>query len=187
MTDVATFCAAARIYLKRRAPDDEPADVVLTGGDDPVIFDFGCGLLETFLVDEGDRFSYVQQRHLRAAGWTEARLRQTAIRNLEIFSEGRLRIHQAGPVWALILDGNFEASLLAFGALWDDLLRDYAPHGPIAAVPCRDVLAFCDAESDEGIAELRRVIERVSPARYAIASQPLRRLAGRWTPLAIEH
>ena len=37
MTDEATFCSAARIYLKATAPDDEPADVVLSGDDEPVV------------------------------------------------------------------------------------------------------------------------------------------------------
>ncbi len=182
MTDDATFCSAARIYLKAAAPDDEPADVVLSGDDEPVVAEFGCGLLETFLVDEGDCFTFVQHRHLRAVGWTPAQLREAAIRNLENFDEGRLRSHQAGPTWALILDGNFEASLLALDELWDNALREYAPQGPVAAVPCRDVLAFCDVDSSEGIAELHRVIARVGSNRYPIASQPLRRLAGRWSP-----
>jgi hypothetical protein len=186
MTDDATFCSAARLYLKAALLDGGPADVVLSGDDEPVVAKFGCGLLETFLVDEGDRFTFVQHRHLRAVGWTPGQLRETAIRNLEKFYEGRLRIHQAGPTWALILDGNFEASLLALDDLWDSVLREYAPRGPVAAVPCRDVLAFCDVDSSEGIAELHRVIERVEPDRYPIASQPLRRLAGRWVPFVAD-
>jgi hypothetical protein len=68
MTDDATFCSAARIYLKGAAPDDEPADVVLSRDDEPVLANFGCGLLETFLVDERRPF------HLCAAS-TSARCR----------------------------------------------------------------------------------------------------------------
>jgi uncharacterized protein YtpQ (UPF0354 family) len=184
MDDV-TFCSAARIYLKRAEPEDGPVDVVLSGDDEPVVANFGCGLLETFLVDEGDRFTYVQHRHLRGAGWTESRLRETAVRNLETLYDGNLRIHQAGPTWALILDGNFEASLLTLDGLWDDVLNEYAPNGPVVAVPCRDVLAFCDVDSTDGVAALFRVIERVGPARYPIASQPLRRLGGRWVPFSV--
>ena len=32
-----------------------------------------------------------------------------------------------------------------------------------AAIPARDMLAFCDSSSADGIAELHRVIERVQP------------------------
>jgi hypothetical protein len=185
MTDAASFWSAARLYLKKAEPNDGPADLVSSGDDEPVVGDFGCGLLETFLVDEGERFSYVQHRHLRAAGWTELQLRETALRNLETFHDERLRIQKAGPTWALILDGNFEASLLALNDLWDDAPSEYAPNGPVVAAPCRDVLAFCDVASADGIAELFRVLERVERDRYPIVGHPLRRFGRRWVPFSV--
>lgn len=127
-----------------------------------------------------------QHRHLVAASWTESRLRESAKRKLGEFSEGRLKLHRAGSYWALILDGNFEASLLSLDELWDEALASYAPTGAVVAVPCRDVLGFCDASDPAGIAELRRVIERVGSDRYRISTRLLHRSDGVWSPFTEE-
>jgi hypothetical protein len=138
-------------------------------------------LLVTYVVDEGQMLTYVQNRHLLANGLVVTNLHRLAIANFESQFAGRLRIQQFGPIFGLFLDGNFEASLLLMDKLWDETLADCAPNGFVAAVPVRDVLAFADRASSSGIAELRAVISRLGDKGDHLISKLLfERSASRW-------
>lgn len=67
---------------------------------------------------------------------------------------------------------------------WDHLLADKTPNGAVVAIPSRDVLAFCDANSAKGISALRAVAARIGPdAKGALFQGLPRRRDGRWTML----
>ncbi len=103
------------------------------------------------------------------------------------FIAERTRMQAHGGIFALFLDGNFEASLLLVDSLWDESLASYAPNGFVVAVPARDVLAFADVGSASGVAELRVVVSRIFPGGdHLIASDLYRRRAGRWIPYVAE-
>jgi uncharacterized protein YtpQ (UPF0354 family) len=176
-----TRVETAVAYLKPEVPSGDPEPSVQLDADDaPVLREFAPGLLTAYLVDEGDRFSYIQGCDLREAGMTEEELHRLAVANLGELPEGRVTIRQNGPTWALFLDGNFEASLTLLDDLWTRALREYADD-PIVAIPSRDVLAFSDVESAAGVSELRAVIRRVWPAGDHLLSENLfRRVDGRW-------
>ena len=53
----------------------------------------------------------------------------------------------------------WEASLLLVDDLWDRQLVHLAPNGFVAAVPNRNILAFCDAKTPDGPLQLRRIIQ----------------------------
>jgi hypothetical protein len=171
----------ALAYLKPVAPDSDPAPVVTLGADDaPVLRAFAPGLLTTYLIDEGDSFSYVQGRDLREAGLGEEELHRLAVANLSELAEGKVTVRQNGPVWAVFLDGNFEASLTLLDDLWTRGLREYADD-PVVAIPARDILAFCDVESGAGLSELRAVVKRTWQAGDHLLSESLyRRVEGTW-------
>lgn len=142
--------------------DDGP--VATVGGDDaPVARNLGNGLVVVYVVDHGDHFSYVQHRHLKSAGVVEGALHERAIANLVAMLEEREARWQktVDGVSAIFFDGIFEASLILVDFLWDEALAHLAPNGFVVAIPARDILAFSDAHSEAGIAELRRVIARV--------------------------
>ena len=73
-------------------------------------------------------------------------MHRQAVQNLAELAEGKVTVRQSGPVWALFFDGNFEAILTLVDDLWTSLLREYA-RDPVVAIPTRDILAFCDADS----------------------------------------
>lgn len=175
----------ALAYLKADIPADDPAPVIeLDDDDSPVLVRIAEGLLASYIVDEGERFSYVQNRHLRNAGLTTNKLHDIAITNLANLANGRLTIRHASSVWALFLDGNFEASLILLNDLWDQQLHQYHGGELVVAVPARDILAFCKASSADGIAELRAVIERVWPAGdHLISNSLFRRVNKNWVQL----
>src|SRR5262249_5724329 len=108
-------------------------------------------------------------------------LHATAMNNLLVLMGDRTRMQPHGNIFAMFLDGNFEASLLLVDQLWDQSLAGYAQNGFVIAVPARDVLAFADVNSAAGIAELHGVVSRLFPKGDHLISQKLyRRESGRW-------
>jgi uncharacterized protein YtpQ (UPF0354 family) len=172
-------------YLKARVPDNDPSPVLtLPDEDSPVLRDLGNGLLVSYLVDEGDRFSYVQTRHLVAAGATENELHMVAIDNLYALTGQHLRVQPYGAVFALFMEGHFEASVLLLDRVWEVSLTEHVGGDYLAVVPARDVLAFGDASSPTASAELRAIIDRVmtSEVDHPLSSSLFRRKGGTWEP-----
>jgi hypothetical protein len=66
--------------------------------------------------------------------------------------------------------GDFEASAVLVDGLWNSALAHLAPNGFVVAVPCRDILAFCDAENASGLQELRQIIGRTQDGEHPISS-----------------
>jgi uncharacterized protein YtpQ (UPF0354 family) len=130
-------------------------------GDAPVAQDFGCGLAVLYVVDEGQSLVYVQTRDLVAEEATPETLHDVAIQNLRTLAQSRLEVRPYGSIYATFLDGNCEASLLVLDDIWDTRLREFVEGDYVAAAPARDVLAFCGADSQLGVAELRAVVDRV--------------------------
>jgi hypothetical protein len=107
--------------------------------------------------------------------------------NLARMARDRATLRPHGNIFALFLDGNFEASLLLLDDLWDEASAHYAPNGFVVAVPARDMLAFCDLGSEQGIRELREVLGRVFPYGDHLISRLLyRREARRWVPFSAQ-
>ncbi len=175
------FCSKAILYIKPALGGDLASTVSLNHEESPVIHDLQNGLLVLYVVDEGESLQFVQNRHLRAAGIDAEALHAVAMRNLLALIEERTRMQPHGNLFAVFLDGTFEASLLLVDYLWEEAFVEYAPNGFVAAVPARDMLAFADAASPGGIAELRDVISRVFPGGdHTISADLYRREAGRW-------
>jgi uncharacterized protein YtpQ (UPF0354 family) len=179
-------CRAAVACVKPSFGDDEAPDAVLLTDDDaPVLTDLHNGLLVAYLFDAGDRFAYVQGRDLAAAGLSREDLHDLGVANLAQLAAARCRLHVAGPVFAVVMDGNFEASLILVDDLWAVEFSEHTPNGCMVAIPARDILAFCDAESDLGRAELRAIVQRVTPLGDHLISERLyrRHSNGRWSPI----
>ena len=155
---------SAIAYLR---PDlsDEPgeADFILGGNDEPILRPLGNGMLVAYLVDQGDHFMWVQRKHLVAEGVMPAALHDQAVANLGAKAREMLRVTDQGEFFACFLDGNFEASLLLLSDLWDTHLHELTPHGVVVGVPARDILMFCDAQSESGMQEIARRVDRVWP------------------------
>jgi hypothetical protein len=81
----------------------------------------------------------------------------------------------------LSVDGNFEASLILVDGLWDKALAQLAPNGFVAAIPARDILAFCDANSAAGIAELHQLIGRIQNGNHMLSRELFQRADAGWS------
>lgn len=135
-------------------------------------------------VDAGSHWTSVSRDDLRAAGLSLNALHRQTLSNMMKLVKGQpgLRLVDHPPYYGLLLDGDHEACLVLLDGLWDHLFADKTPNGAIVAIPSRDVLAFCDANSAEGIAALRAASARIGPdAKGALFQGLLRRRDGRWT------
>lgn len=145
-------------YLKAEAPEGTPqlpeAYRHLTD-QLPVTQPLGNGLVVSYLYDDGEVYSYVQQHQLASLNTRPEALHELALINLGRHANGKLRIFHHGAIHGVMLDQQFEASVLLLDAFWDGPAAQYTPHGAVAAVPSRGVLLFCDRDSAQGIAELR--------------------------------
>jgi uncharacterized protein YtpQ (UPF0354 family) len=179
------FCIRAVASLKRALPVDGEPDITLSHPDSPVLTNLQNGLLVAYLVDQEERFQYVQYRHLAAAGMTEAELERLGIANLAaLLGQKGADVRPYQNIFAVFFDGNFEASLILLNDLWNEELVHFVPNGFVAAIPCRDILAFCDEENASGILELRQLIQRVENGDHPISSILYRRHGSVWTPYA---
>lgn len=170
-------------YLKASVtPDELEGAVDLAWPDSPVLRALNSeGLITAYLTDEGRHFRYVQNRDLTAVGMSPEELHAQAIANLGELARGKMELQQHKSIFALFLDGNFEASLMLVDDLWDKELRDFIEGDFIAAIPSRDVLAFSSADSPDGASELEGVIARVwREADHLLSRSLFRRRRGRW-------
>ncbi len=94
--------------------------------------------------------------------------------NFAEFTSGRVRVERHSNIFAIHLDGNFEAGLLLGGKLWDGWREEFGLSHLIVAGPARGVIAFADGALTAGISELRGFVGRgfpkgdhpISPAPY---------------------
>lgn len=160
-TSAEAFCQRAIAYLKVQAPASDVIELTLSPADSPILQPFAQDLLVAYLVDEGESFAYVQQRHLDQAGISPQALHLIGLRNLAALAEERADVRAHGELFAVLLDGHFEASLLLLDEFWSQWYAQLLPNGAIAALPARDVLAFTDAANTTGIAQLHQLCERL--------------------------
>ena len=93
--------------------------------------------------------------------------------------------HPKGQMFAVLMGGNFEASLILLDCLWDDSFRQFAAGQYAIAIPARDILAFCDSSSVEGLRELQRVSQAAhsSPIDHPLSDRLYLRMGSRWQVL----
>src|SRR5690349_17067984 len=118
--DVRMEVNKAIAYLKPAIRDDETESAIkLSHEDSPVLKEFDDDLLVAYLVDTGNEFTYVQYRHLEAESVTESELHDLALQNLAELALDNLRIALYPDIYAVLMGGNFGASLILLDQLWE--------------------------------------------------------------------
>lgn len=125
-------------------------------GEARLVRDIGNGFMIGYAVDDG----WVLPQHL-CAGATLADLHRQAMDNLFTLCAYHIRVQQFDSFFGVFIDGRFEASMFLLERLWQKDFANLVGKGYAVAAPARDVLAFCDIDSDAGKAELKRMIARV--------------------------
>jgi uncharacterized protein YtpQ (UPF0354 family) len=160
------FLDRAIAYLK---PAGEVESVSLATGsaqgaqaDAPVIKQLAAGVVVTYVVDEPEGLVFIQNRHIAEAGIGIDELHMIGLGNLNNLCKKQLRVERHGPIYGLFLDGNFEASVILLEYIWQIELADLVEESFTIAIPARDILAFCDSSSEEGVATLKQMIGKIA-------------------------
>lgn len=159
----------------------------MSRGSQPLARRCGGHFVVCYLVDEGNEFRYVNHDDLEAARLLPDDLHTIGLHNLSALAAGKpgLRTGREGATHALLMGGHFEASLVLLDDLWDGPLAAMAPHGAVVALPARDICAFCDVRSAEGVAQLQQLAQRVTDnGDHPITPRLFQRIGGRWSPWA---
>jgi hypothetical protein len=178
-------CLRSIAHLKvETSLSDSENEITLSERESPFARALGHGLLEMYVVDEGDRFEYVQQRDVADADFSTDLVREKALRNLAEIAERKVQVRPYGAIYAVIGGGNHEASMLLLDVFWDEWYKRLAPNGFVAAFPARDLLSFADAASTEGIDELRSLLSRAKGnVDHPLSDRLFRRVGRNWTPI----
>jgi hypothetical protein len=181
-----SFSSRAIAYLKAQVPPEDESPVVsLSPEDSPVLRSLCNGLLVCYVVDTGDEFEYVQYRRLAEDQIDEDELHNIGLANLtSLVSSSGVRVvpHPNGQMFAVLMGGNFEASLILLDWLWDDSFRQFVSGDYVIGIPARDILCFCDASSADGLMQVRAACERARSGGvdHPISNELYRRVAGKW-------
>lgn len=176
--------AIARIQITSDTPSRSAAHRAAEPPDDrPVITRLGAEVGITYLVEADGEFVPVRERHLDQLDGRRDRLARIGLHNLMVRAAERMEVRTYNNVFTVSLDGHFEASLSLLNTLWDERLAGMVPSSPVLAMPTHDVLAFCDAGSSQGIAELCEMVARVwrnTPPGKALSRDLFHRRTGHW-------
>lgn len=159
------ICGRAIAYLKfevRNKSSQTEIPGAVNEQNAPVIKRLKNGMCVAYVLVSEHELIYVQYQHLINEGIDVDTLHEIGMRNLRTYLDGHIKIQKHGSIFGVQVDGNFEASLVLLDELWDRELTSLVDSGFVIAIPSRDVLAFCDVRSEEGIAILRQMISRVS-------------------------
>jgi uncharacterized protein YtpQ (UPF0354 family) len=123
---------------------------------------------------------------MREEGITEVQLHEIGIANLKNLAASRpLRVQSHQGIFAVFVDGNFEASMLLLDDLWANGFRQFVRGDYLAALPTRDVFAFCDASSPSGRNELIEIIGKLKNSTdHPISHSLYLRVGTQWVPQA---
>ena len=86
---------------------DSRSEVNLSFADSHILRDLGNELLVAYLVDQGNHFEWIQQRHLEQEGFDSDQLHAIGVENLRKLAQ-TIRVTPYGNIFAVLLDGNFE-------------------------------------------------------------------------------
>ncbi len=181
------FTGHATAYIKSANLEGGGPVVPLPPDATPVVRHYSSDLCICYAVDCDKFYEYVQERHLQLDGIDRDELHRIGLRNLRtIVAQRQARVQPYQGVFAFLMGGDFEASVILLDDLWDGEFRQFVTGEYAAAIPARDMLAFCDSSSVEGLTELQRIIERVHPTGDHLISRTIyvRRDSG-WWPLAV--
>lgn len=178
------ICARAIAYLKPMVQDSTPA-ISLSREDSPVLRPFTDDLLVSYVADAADHLTFVQHRHLQQEGLSVDQLHSMAVSNLQALAEEKLAVREYGSIYVALMGGNFEASLLALDAMWNHWYAHLAPQGFVAVAPARDLLAFCDSSSAQGLVELRHVVERTGDCDHRLRPHLYQCIGTKWKQLPV--
>jgi hypothetical protein len=118
------FTDDAIAYLKASHPDDGTPTLELPAEATPVVRRYSDDLCICYLVDRGSSYEYIQQSHIEQDGIDRDELHRIGLSNLRAWVARRqARVQPYQGVFAFLMHGDFEASVILLDDLWDGEFR----------------------------------------------------------------
>jgi len=156
-------------YVKSTAPEAEMMSEHLCGD-----------LWIVYAVDRPESIVTLGRKSMISAGISETELLNLAVTNLSRILPVVER-HGEEPPFRLIAGMGYDASLLLFDPMWDDL-ADTVDGQIVATVPSRDFLLYTGSSSMDGLKEIREQSRKVArSAPHRISESLIVREDGKWT------
>lgn len=106
-----------------------------------------------------------------------------AVANLTALAERHAEVRPYGNIHAVLMGGNFEASIILVDEFWSEWYAQLAPDRFLAAFPARDLLAFGNASAAVST-ELNEFLESANhDLDHPLNSHLFRRVGSAWAPL----
>jgi hypothetical protein len=163
-SDVPPLVAANIVpIVKDRAWIAETAAAALKNGAEKppshVVEDLNDVLVIVYAEDTPLNIRYFGPDDLKKAGIERGKLRALAVENLRRLLP-KVELHDAGEIKMLTAGGNYEACLLLLDNIWD--AKTLGVNGEIVvAVPSRDLLLITGSHNEQGVAQMREIVEEV--------------------------
>jgi len=153
-------------YLKAIEPipegsEPDPTEVVIPDDQRPICRPFDENMAVFYVIDVGNAYRFVDRQDMTTAGIDGDRLHDIGMTNLADKVRPVIEVTDRGGVYTVTCGGDFEATLLLHMKFWNIGLADYVKDGMIAAIPARDILAFCPPSYPQGIASLETLVEHI--------------------------
>ena len=178
------FTDRAIAYIKQTLPNGSSSSISLPPEQSPVFGPVFDGFCVAYVVDQENAYHFVQERHLAEGNLDRARLHAIGLTNLKtVIAKRGLRVQPYSAIFAVLLGGDFEASLVFVDELWNQHFRQFVKGEYAIAIPNRDVLSFCDVSSANGIAQLRDLISKIhATGDHPISNKIYVRRNEKWIP-----
>jgi uncharacterized protein YtpQ (UPF0354 family) len=137
-------------------------------------------LLVTYAFDLPDTFVMATQRHLAELGIDSSSIRNLAIENLKQ-NMPQIALQKSGAVFRAVTGNNLDACTLLSRNLWSNQAKQMKGD-LIASAPTRDIVLFCDSASEDGLREMKRLVQQAFNAggNHALTQALLRWSENGW-------
>ncbi len=122
--------------------------------------DFNDDLIILYAEDSPKNMRYFTPEDLEEAKIERKELRNLACENLKRLIS-KIERHGANGLYMITAGGDYEASLLLFDGIWDDLQKEVRGE-LVVAIPARDLLIVTGSEDEEGIKRMKQIVQEAS-------------------------
>jgi uncharacterized protein YtpQ (UPF0354 family) len=175
-----------RIYPMIKPASNEDNDtstgIELKNSDLPIIEPYLAELHVVYVIDNEGYYTYVNSDDLKQWNINKDSLSKTAMENLNILANGRAQFHGDSTYGIIVLNGNFEASLMLSDGFWEAIAQTTKQKNLVIGIPAKDVLLITHLESSEGIRTLKQAINKIyEQGDHLITKWLFKRVAGVWS------
>jgi uncharacterized protein YtpQ (UPF0354 family) len=147
--------------LKQTVFETDTNEIIkLKENDKPVFDNYLADVHIVYLIDFDSFFTYVNQGQLIKWNVSKDSLNKTAMLNLDNLANGRAQFHGDSTYAMIILNGNFEASLMLSDRFWPNISDIVKYDELIIGIPTRDVLLVTHSNSPDGLEKLRQGVKQ---------------------------